>query len=117
MPPRFPALLVGLLLVAVQLGWAKHFELYSDLTDERWILEDHKALVPISCPAGDCSQVLRDKPKHKIGKRSVIQIDTMKDYIKFILRGNKTRDDDRNIDPFTVKNITLGSKPSFFPAL
>lgn len=99
-------LLLGLL--AFQLTKTDHFELYSDSTQERWLLEDHKALVPISCDNGDCGHLLRGKPKHKIGKRSVVNIGSMKDYIKFIVRGNKTRDDDRNVDPYVVGNITLG---------
>jgi hypothetical protein len=47
--------------------------------------------------------------KHKIAKRAAVQVETMKDYIKFLLRGNKTKDDDTNTDPYRTGNITLGN--------
>lgn len=85
-----------------------HYELYSDLSSERWFLDDKK-LIPISCQEGDCTSFFTSYPKHKIAKRAVVQVDTMKDYIKFVLRGNKTKDDDTNTDPYVTGNNTLGT--------
>lgn len=108
-------LLLGLLAVQLKSVQGDHIELHSVLTGDRWVLENHRSLVPISCNRDDCSAVIPKKPvnkqqPHKIKKRAaVVQIENMKEYLKFILRGNKTRDDDRNIDPYTVSNITLGN--------
>ncbi|EFX89958.1 hypothetical protein DAPPUDRAFT_309629 [Daphnia pulex] len=85
-----------------------HYELYSELRpDERWFLDDTK-LIPVSCENGDCSALFNKHNKHKIAKRAAVQVETMKDYIKFLLRGNKTKDDDTNTDPYRTANITLG---------
>ncbi|XP_032780449.2 ionotropic receptor 93a [Daphnia magna] len=85
-----------------------YYELYSEFRpDERWFLDDAK-LVPISCDNGDCSALFNKHNKHKVVKRSVVQVETMKDYIKFLLRGNRTKDDDTNIGPYRTSNITLG---------
>ena len=90
---------------------AAHYELYSDLSEERWFLDDTK-LVPISCQDGDCSATFSKyvKQYHKMAKRAVVQVDTMKDYIKFLLRGNKTKDDETNTTNYATGNITLGIK-------
>ncbi len=86
-----------------------HYELYSELRpDERWFLDDTK-LIPVSCENGDCSALFNKHNKHKIAKRAAVQVETMKDYIKFLLRGNKTKDDDTNTDPYRTGNITLGN--------
>jgi len=87
-----------------------HYELYSELRpDERWFLDDTK-LIPVSCENGDCSALFNKHNKHKIAKRAAVQVETMKDYIKFLLRGNKTKDDDTNTDPYRTANITLGKR-------
>lgn len=93
------------------------YELYSDLTDDRWVL-DARSLVPVQCPDDGCppatfTDMTDLLPSHKIKKRSVVKIDSMKDYIKFLLRGNKTRDDDRPIDPYVTGNITLGNSINY----
>jgi hypothetical protein len=86
-----------------------HYELYSELRpDERWFLDDSK-LIPVSCENGDCSSLFNKHNKHKIAKRAVVQVETMKDYIKFLLRGNKTKDDETNTEPYRTGNITLGN--------
>lgn len=85
-----------------------HYELYSDLSSERWYLDDSK-LIPITCDDGDCTSLFPKHVKHNIAKRAVVQVNTMKDYIKFLLRGNKTKDDDTNTDPYLTGNITLGT--------
>ena len=109
------ALLLGFLAVQLRSIQADHIELHSVLTGDRWVLESPKSLVPISCTRGDCSDVVPlskppppGTPSHKIKKRAVVHLESIKDYIKFIVRGNKTRDDDRNVDPYRVSNITLG---------
>jgi len=105
---------VGILAVSVTALYpAEDYELYSDLTDDRWVL-DARSLVPVQCPDEGCppatfTDMTDLRPIHKIKKRSVVKIDSMKDYIKFLLRGNKTRDDDRPIDPYVTGNITLGN--------
>ena len=105
---------VGILAVSVTALYpAEDYELYSDLTDDRWVL-DARSLVPVQCPDEGCppatfTDMTNLRPIHKIKKRSVVKIDSMKDYIKFLLRGNKTRDDDRPIDPYVTGNITLGN--------
>lgn len=92
--------------------WTHHFEIFSELHDERYFLDESKP-VPVVCDDGDCTSFFHavhfGAPKHKIRKRAAIQIDNMRDYIKFLLRGNKTRDDDRNNDPYRTGNITLGT--------
>lgn len=84
-----------------------HYELYSDLSNERWFLDDKK-LVPVSCQNGDCTSFFSGHPKHRIAKRAIVKVDTMRDYVKFLLRGNKTKDDDTNTDPYMTGNTTLG---------
>ncbi len=112
---NLPAMLLRILLVlasafiCVQSG---HYELYSDLSEERWFLDDSK-LIPISCQDGDCSPMFNKYVKHKIAKRAVVQVDTMKDYIKFLLRGNKTKEDETNTAPYATANITLGRERIF----
>lgn len=97
---------------------ADHFELFSELHDERYFLDDSKP-VPVACEDGDCTPLFRavhfGAPQHKIGKRAAVQIDSMRDYIKFLLRGNKTKDDDRNTEPYRTGNITLGALSTILP--
>lgn len=88
---------------------SSYYELYSEFRpDERWFLDDAK-LVPISCDNGDCSALFNKHNKHKIAKRSLVQVETMEDYIKFLLRGNRTKDDDTNTEPYRTGNISLGN--------
>lgn len=101
----FPVLLA--LASGLAVSHSANYELYSDYSSERWFFDDRK-MVPVSCHNGDCSQFFAHWPKHKIAKRAIVQVNTMKDYIKFMLRGNKTRDDDTNIDPYLTGNLTLG---------
>ena len=106
--------IVGLLTAsAIAIYPVEDYEFYSDLSDDRWVL-DARSLVPVPCPEGGCPPATSFNhfpdlhPDHKIRKRSVVKIDSMKDYIKFLLRGNKTRDDNRPITPYVTGNLTLG---------
>ena len=83
------------------------YELYSEYSSERWFFDD-KNLVPVSCNNGDCSQFFAHLPKHKIAKRPIIQVNTMQEFIKFLIDVNKTTDDDINSEPYLTGNLTLG---------
>ncbi len=48
---------------------------------------------------------------HQINKRQITPEGngTMKDFIKFLLRGNKTKDDELNTLPYVAGNLSLGT--------
>ena len=46
--------------------------------------------------------------EHHIEKRDADEVATMKDFINYLLRGNKTKDDVLNTNPYYVGNLSLG---------
>jgi hypothetical protein len=54
---------------------------------------------------------LENCPNHRISKRQAasLGIGTMKDFLKYLIRGNKTKDDELNTEPYKADNLTLGT--------
>ena len=73
--------------------------------DELYFDKDLTIDLGASFPSGECYDT---ECSHEAIKRETIEIDTMKDYIKYLLRGNKTRDDHFNTEPFIYGNMTIG---------
>jgi len=86
------------LAVAAQAQLISEDELYTD--DDRSPFDLGSSFSSAACYSADCI--------HETVKREAVEVETMKDYIKYLLRGNKTKDDHYNTDPFVYGNTTIG---------
>ena len=72
-----------------------------DLYSEKDITFDlDSSFSSVECYNADCA--------HQAVKRETVEIETVKDYIKYLLRGNKTKDDHFNTEPYVYGNTTIG---------
>ena len=81
--------------------------LYQDYQDPSELSEygiDQQLLGTADCSQNECGV-------HRMTKRLIQnpEIPTMKDFIKYLLRGSLTKEDQQSTEPFVAGNMTLGT--------